>query len=168
MPLSIPDYQRGFRLRGVIAVCPGHFATGVGFSFYKTMTIEGTECQMEPVMKARDAREANRILCDFRHVLSQKEITLGRMRNPLTIGEDEQNVYALTTDFATPCDATYINNGGSVVNFYLWKYEHGTQVTIDLTPEEIKMVNDFFDKHLGTYNGVGSLLFRVPRSGHDT
>ena len=147
-PVVVPSYHSGYSLHGVVAVCPRYFATGIRFGFYGTEKIDGKECQLQAIMKARDAKEAERILLDFKYLVSQKEITLGTTRNPLTIGADEQHVYALTTNFTTPCDSTYINRGGSVVNFTLWNYEHRTKLSVDLTAEEIRTVNGFFDKYL--------------------
>lgn len=150
-PLVVPSYRPGFKLRGIVAVVPGYFGAGVCTSrdWVCVGKIDGVECQLEEIMKARDRKEADRILLDFKYLLSQKEVTLGTTRNPLTIGENERHVYALSTDFMTPCDHAYLANGGSFITFRLWYgCGHGTKLSVDLTAAEIKMVNGFFDKYL--------------------
>jgi hypothetical protein len=146
-PLIIPPYKPGFEFRGVVALCPGWLGKGVNSEFYGVDTISGKRCQLVPVVKARDVKEANRVLFDFKYLLSQKEVTLGTTRNPLTVGADEKYVFALSTDFRTPSNGEYCSHGPNVF-FFVWEFEHGTKLSVDLTGEEAETVNAFFERNL--------------------
>ena len=149
-PLVVPAYRPGFKLRGVVAVAPGYFATGVCIlrEWANVGTIDGVECQLVPIMKARDGKKQTEFCSTLSTCCPRRKSHWEQPGNPLTIGENERHVYALSTDFMTPCDDPFIRNGGSVVSFYLWHCEHGTKLSVDLTAEEIKTVNGFFDKYL--------------------
>jgi hypothetical protein len=144
----VPNYRRGYRLRGILALCPGYLASGVPINFYGTRKIGGKTYQIEYVVKTRDVKEGDRVLLDFKWLLSQKRVNLEPTRNPLTIREDEEHVYALSTSFMTPTDYTYCSSDKPHIYLHLWVYEQGTEVFIDLTPKETKVVNEFIDRSL--------------------
>jgi len=152
--IVVPSYKAGYRLRGVVALAPGYLGLGIPILFYSTRVIGGTRYQVVYAVRARSAAEADRILLDFKWLLSQKKVTLGTTRDPLTIGEDERHVYALSTDFSTPSDFKYSVSGQPCINFSLWSYEHGTELFVDLTHKDTKLATDFIDRNLSRRRGI--------------
>jgi hypothetical protein len=152
-PVPNAQYRPGYTMRGVVAVCPGYLPSDVAFGIYYTDQIGGTTCQLVDIAKPRNEEEARRVLLDFKYLFSQKQVILGKTRNPLEIREDEEHAYALSTRFTTPTDYTYVSSGRPTVYVSVWNYKDGTRLSVDLTAEEIRIVNGFFDRHL---NGSAS------------
>jgi len=144
----VPEYSPGYSLRGVAAICPGYLPSSVALAFYYQDKIDGKMCQLVDITKAISEKQANRVLLDFKYLLSQKEVTLGTTRNPMDIGEDERYVYALSTDLRTPTDDEYCTSDKPQANAPIWSYEHGTKLSVDLTDKEVKLVNEFFERSL--------------------
>ena len=146
--IILPRYKAGYDLRGVVALAPGYFGFGIPINFYSTREINSKRYQVVYAVKARNKAEADRILQDFKWLLSQKKVTLGTTRNPLTIEKNERHVYATSTDFSTPSDYAYSVSGQPNIHFSLWRFEHGTELSVDLTNKDKEMVNRFIEKHL--------------------
>lgn len=137
--LVVPQYKEGSSLRRIVVVCPGYLGRRVHASWYCTDTINETECQLVEIIKARSSTEADRVLLDFEYLLSQQEFRVGPTMDPLTVGQNEQHVYATSGEFLDPLYPEQDRRGWIPI----WGLEPGTRVMVDVTESELQMVREF-------------------------
>lgn len=141
-PVVLPKDRRPKQgqYESAIVLCPGYLPTTIRVAFFYTDTINGKECQLIEVTKAGNNNEAMRILDDWAVLLGSGSFVVTKAYDVLDDKNYTKGCYATSLELTSPVQQQYRTS------YDLWPYDIGTVVKVSLTPEDKKVVNDFFNE----------------------
>lgn len=143
LPQERMPYQAQYE--GTIVLCSGYLPTNINDIFPYIDTINGKKCQLIELSKACDNDEALRVLDDWAGVLRSRSFSV---TGTLDLRKETKPVplrYATCEEVFNRDEPKYATELGidSPTTFGIWPYEIGTIVTVELTPKDVAIVEDF-------------------------
>ncbi len=121
---------------GIIVLCRGHLPTNINTLFPTTDTINGKKCQLIELASARNDEESLRILDDWATLLKSESFSVTDKFHVLKQTQPAKGRYATSKELLYPLRNEY-------TSFFVWPYDVGTAVKVELTPRDKALVNEF-------------------------